>query len=142
MAYNCVTQSVQQYIDAMFTILKSYFPSRLVSSEVKMLALALTAINLVPALFGGFWFFMILPLPGLWVYREQFQILRDKRSPEEVRFTANGAIVYNSFLLILIGFLAYDRWSPDFLYLITYLASVIGFNILLLRMIGESQLED
>ncbi|MFK7921729.1 MAG: hypothetical protein AB8H47_07210 [Bacteroidia bacterium] len=126
----------------MFAILKSYFPSRLVSSEVKMLALALTVINFVPALFGTFWFVMILPLYGLWVYSEQFQTLKDKRGPEEVRLTTNGAIYYNCFLLAIVGFLAADDWSIDFLYLFTYLGSVIGLNLILLRVLRESQIDN
>lgn len=83
---------------------------------------------------------MILPILGLWVYREQFLTLRDKRGPQEVLHTAKGAIAYNGLLLVIIGFLALDRWNPDLLYLITYLGSVIGFNILLLRVLGESEI--
>ncbi|MEL7529776.1 MAG: hypothetical protein AAFN10_00635 [Bacteroidota bacterium] len=120
----------------MFAILKSFFPSRKVASEVRLVALALTLLNLIPAGFGAMFFFTVIPFPGLILFWYQLQIAKGKEVMERTQSSAVVGIVYNIFLLLFaIGMGGKDIY---FYTLITYLMGAIGLNLLLLRVYDES----
>ncbi|MEM6347734.1 MAG: hypothetical protein AAF927_27850 [Bacteroidota bacterium] len=120
----------------MFAILKSFFPDRIVTSEVRLVALALTLINLIPAGFGAMYFFMILPIPGLWIFWHQFQVVKAQKISEDITLTAAVSITYNFSLLMLMLLIG---GKDIYLYpIIAYLASTIGLNMLLIRVYHES----
>lgn len=120
----------------MVAILRSYFPDAYYTTEVRLLALALTLINLVPAGFGLMWFFTIIPLLGLWIFWQQFKIVKGKTVSNDLEIVSLVSIIYNSLLL---GFIIMMGGNDIYLYpMITYLAGVIGLNVLLIRVQKEA----
>ncbi|MEM6348962.1 MAG: hypothetical protein AAF927_34065 [Bacteroidota bacterium] len=110
--------------------------------EVRMIGLALLAVNIPSAIVGLMFCWIILPIPGLILYGFVIAIALGKLSENTASMTAILSIIYHGLLLILLFGAGASFTSHDIsdLYLLMIPLSSIAFGLLMLNAINEPQI--
>ncbi|MFK7921727.1 MAG: hypothetical protein AB8H47_07200 [Bacteroidia bacterium] len=129
---------------AMFDKLNHRLTSGTLPYGPRLVFIAIALINLPGALFGGFFFWTILPLPALVIYGFVVGLALGKSSVPTAKTISATAIFYHLILLGLLfhqfadtGGLGVGEMMFSRLALISYIAGPMGLYMLALRLLND-----
>ncbi|MEM6347735.1 MAG: hypothetical protein AAF927_27855, partial [Bacteroidota bacterium] len=121
----------------MLNNIKNRLSSGILPYDARLVFIAIAIINLPGALFGGLFFWTVLPIPALIIYGFVVALAFGKGSVATARGTSSAAAIYHAILLALFFFQIYETWSYSSgeavwarLGVITYIAGPMGLYLL------------
>ena len=92
----------------MLNKIKNRLASGILPADVRLVFISIAIINLPGALFGGLFFWTILPLPALIIYGFVVALAFGKGSVSTARGISSAAVIYHAILLALLFFQIYE----------------------------------
>lgn len=129
----------------MLNHLKHHLASGRLPYDARLVFIAIAIINLPGAIFGGIFFWTILPIPALIIYGFVVALAFGKSSVSTAKTISSIAAIYHGILLALLLFQFYEIgtfssgeaiWSR--LGVFTYVAGPMGLYMLALRLLKET----
>lgn len=126
----------------MFKYLRRKMPDAQIPSEARMLGLAMLIVNLPALVYGLFFWWFVIPIPGLILYGNIIVLTLGKKSPTGSELTTIFTMVYHLALLIMV-ICFFPGWKGDDFMIWSYIAAMpiatICFGALLLRTLKEAK---